>query len=105
MLSNSTKTVIGLQQTLRSLEGLRKRYHMELTLAQDMAAQHNSIVSSLIAKYQKEIDELNLESPETGRKDHGVDWESEAVEEAVRAVAESSLANREEGGATPVRHR
>ena len=104
MLSDSTKTVVGLQQTLGSLEGLRKRYHMELTLAQDMAAQHDSIVSSLIAKYQKEIDELNLESPETGRKDRGVDRESEAVKEAVRAVAESSLADREEGGATPVGH-
>ena len=104
MLSDSTKTVVGLQQTLRSLEGLRKRYHMELTLAQDMAAQHDSIVSSLIAKYQKEIDELNLESPETSRKDCGVDWESEVVEEAMRAVAESSLADHEEGGATPVGH-
>ena len=59
-------------------------------------------VALTIAKYQKEIDKLNLESPETGRKDHGVNWESEAVEEAVRAIAESSLANCEEGGATPV---
>ena len=69
MLSNSTKTVIGLQQTLGSLKGLRKQYHMELTLAQDMAAQHDSIINSLMAKYQKEINKLSLKSPETGRRD------------------------------------
>ena len=51
-----------------------------------------------IAKYQKEIDKLNLKSPETGRKDRGVDWESEVVKEAMRAVAESSLANCDTGG-------
>ena len=78
---------------------------MELSLAQDMAAQHDGIVNSLIAKYQKEIDRLNLESPETGERDRGFDRESEEVEEAVRAVAESSLADREEGGITPVGHR
>ena len=105
MLSDSTKTVVGLQQTLGSLEGVRKRYHMELSLAQDMAAQHDGIVNSLIAKYQKEIDRLNLESPETGERDRGFDRESEEVEEAVRAVAESSLADREEGGITPVGRR
>ena len=59
-------------------------------------------VALTIAKYQKEIDKLNLKSPETGRKDCGVDWESEAVKEAMRAVAESSLADCEEGGATLV---
>ena len=102
MLSNSTKTVVGLQQTLGSLEELRKRYHMELTLAQDMAAQHDSIVNSLMAKYQKEINRLNLKSPGTGRRDHNFNQESEEVEEAMRAVAESSLADHEEGSATPV---
>ena len=98
ILSNSTKTVVGLQQTLRSLKGVRKQYNMELSLAQDMAAQHDGIVNSLIAKYQKEIDRLNLESPETGERDHGFDQESEEVKEAVRAIAENSLADREEGG-------
>ena len=78
---------------------------MELSLAQDMAAQHDGIVNSLIAKYQKEIDRLNLELPETGERDRGFDQESEEVEEAVRAIAESSLTDRKEGGITPVGRR
>ena len=105
MLSDSTKTVVSLQQTLRSLKGVRKQYNMELSLAQDMAAQHDGIVHSLIAKYQKEINRLNLELPETGERDRSFDWEGEEVKEAVRAVAESSLANCKEGGITPVGRR